>query len=303
MVNPGDRGAYPSKVLDNTPLTGVIQRLSMSPSQPPRLLDQVRESIRLKHFSLKTEKAYIHYVRDFILYHNKRHPKDMGAAEIRAYLSHLAIDRNVAPSIQTVALSALLFLYRQVLQIDLPYIDDIERAKKPERLPVVFSRSEVKQILAHLDGIDHLIVSLLYGSGMCLMEGLRLRVKDLDFDYGQITVRDGKGKKDRQTMLPKSLQAPLQLQLQKAKQMHDLDLSMGYGTVELPVKQAMHRAGVFKHGGCHTFRHSFATHLLEDGYDIRTVQELLGHKDVKTTMIYTHVLNRGGLGVRSPLDS
>jgi integron integrase len=350
MVNPGDRGAYPSKVLDNTPLTGVIQRLSMSPSQPPRLLDQVRESIRLKHFSLKTEKAYIHYVRDFILYHNKRHPKEMGAAEIRAYLSHLAIDRNVAPSTQTVALSALLFLYRQVLQIDLPYIDDIERAKKPERLPVVFSRSEVKQILAHLDGIDHLIVSLLYGSGMRLMEGLRLRVKDLDFDYGQITVRDGKGKKDRQTMLPKSLQAPLQLQLQKAKQMHDLDLSMGYGTVELPyalerkypnanqqwgwqfvfpswkrsvdprskvvrrhhlyeqsvqraVKQAMHRAGVFKHGGCHTFRHSFATHLLEDGYDIRTVQELLGHKDVKTTMIYTHVLNRGGLGVRSPLDS
>ncbi|MGF1498802.1 MAG: integron integrase, partial [Elainellaceae cyanobacterium] len=318
-------------------------------SQPPRLLDQVREAIRLKHYSLKTEKSYIHYIRDFILFHNKRHPREMGAAEIRAYLSHLAVERNVAPSTQTVALSALLFLYRHVLKVDLPYVDDIERAKKPERLPVVFSRAEVKQILAYLDGIDHLIVSLLYGSGMRLMEGLRLRVKDVDFDYGQITVRDGKGKKDRLTMLPKSIEVPLQLQMQKARQMHEQDLAMGYGTVELPyalerkypnanqqwewqfvfaswkrsldprskvvrrhhvyeqsvqraVKQAIRRAGVNKHGGCHTFRHSFATHLLEDGYDIRTVQELLGHKDVKTTMIYTHVLNRGGRGVRSPLD-
>jgi integron integrase len=321
----------------------------MSPSQPPRLLDQVREAIRLKHFSLKTEKSYVHYIRDFILFHNKQHPKEMGTDEIRAYLSHLAIQRNVAPSTQTVALSALLFLYRQVLHIDLPYINNIERAKKPERLPVVFSRLEVRQILTNLEGVEHLIVSLLYGSGMRLMEGLRLRVKDLDFDYGQITIRDAKGKKDRKTMLPKSLEPALQLQLQKAKELHELDLSMGYGKVELPhalerkypnasqqwgwqfvfpswkravdprskvvrrhhvyeqsiqraVKQAIQQAGIAKQGGCHTFRHSFATHLLEDGYDIRTVQELLGHKDVKTTMIYTHVLNRGGRGVRSPLD-
>ena len=274
----------------------------------------------------------------------------MGAPEIRAYLSHLAIQRNVAASTQTVALSALLFLYRQVLDIELPYIEDIERARRPQRLPVVFTRSEVKHILANLDGIQHLIVSLLYGTGMRLTEGLRLRVKDLDFEYHQITVRDGKGQKDRLTMLPSSLVELLHQQLQKAKRLHDQDLAMGYGTVEMPyalarkypnaqsewkwqlvfpswkrsvdprskvvrrhhiyqrsiqraVKQAMQRVGITKHGGCHTFRHSFATHLLEDGYDIRTVQELLGHKDVKTTMIYTHVLNRGGRGVRSPLDT
>jgi integron integrase len=278
-----------------------------------------------------------------------RHPREMGADEIRAYLSHLAIERQVAASTQTVALSALLFLYRQVLEIELPYIDDIERAKQPERLPVVFTRTEVKQILAHLDGVHLLIASLLYGTGMRLTEGLRLRVKDVDFEYRQITVRDGKGNKDRITMLPNSLMESLQLQLQRAKQLHELDLSLGYGTVELPyaferkypnanrewawqfvfpswkrsldprtkivrrhhvyeqslqraVRQAICQAGITKHGGCHTFRHSFATHLLEDGYDIRTVQELLGHKDVKTTMIYTHVLNRGGRGVRSPLD-
>ena len=322
----------------------------MASPKPPRLLDQVREVARLRHFSLSTEKSYVHYIRDFILFHNKRHPKDMGAPEIRAYLSHLAIQRNVAASTQTVALSALLFLYRQVLDIELPYIEDIERARRPQRLPVVFTRSEVKRILANLDGIQHLIVSLLYGAGMRLMEGLRLRVKDLDFEYHQITVRDGKGQKDRRTMLPSLLVEPLQQQLQKAKRLHDQDLAMGYGTVEMPyalnrkypnahsewkwqfvfpswkrsvdprtkivrrhhvyersiqraVKQAIQRTGITKHGGCHTFRHSFATHLLEDGYDIRTVQELLGHKDVKTTMIYTHVLNRGGQGVRSPLDA
>lgn len=321
----------------------------MSQPQPPRLLDQVRQSIRLRHFSLKTEKSYVHYIRDFILFHHMRHPREMGADEIRAYLSHLAIERQVAASTQTVALSALLFLYRQVLEIELPYIDDIERAKQPERLPVVFTRTEVKQILAHLDGVHLLIASLLYGTGMRLTEGLRLRVKDVDFEYRQITVRDGKGNKDRITMLPNSLMESLQLQLQRAKQLHELDLSLGYGTVELPyaferkypnanrewawqfvfpswkrsldprtkivrrhhvyeqslqraVRQAICQAGITKHGGCHTFRHSFATHLLEDGYDIRTVQELLGHKDVKTTMIYTHVLNRGGRGVRSPLD-
>ena len=321
----------------------------MASSQPPRLLDQVRQAIRFKHYSLKTEKSYVHYIRDFILFHQKRHPRDMGASEIRAYLSHLAVNQNVAASTQNVALSALLFLYRHVLEIELPYIGEIERAKKPQRLPVVFTRSEVKAILAHLDGIHHLLVSLLYGSGLRLSEGLQLRVKDVDFEYGQITVRNGKGAKDRMTMLPQSLIEPLQQQLEKTRAIHQLDLSLGYGTVYLPyalerkypnanrewkwqyafpswkrsvdprsqvvrrhhlherslqraVKQAIQQANISKHGGCHTFRHSFATHLLEDGYDIRTVQELLGHKDVQTTMIYTHVLNRGGRGVRSPLD-
>ena len=321
----------------------------MASPQPPRLLDQVRESIRLKHFSLSTEKSYVYYIRDFILFHDKRHPKDMGSSEIRTYLSHLATNRNVAGSTQTVALSALLFLYRQVLGIELAYMDGIERAKRPQRLPVVFTRSEVKQILANLDGIQHLIASLLYGTGMRLMEGLRLRVKDIDFEYCQITVRDGKGQKDRHPMLPKTLIEPLRLQMEKAQRLHQQDLAMGYGTVELPyalarkypnahkewkwqfvfpswkrsvdprskivrrhhlyeqsvqraMKKAIQQAGVQKQGGCHTLRHSFATHVLEDGYDIRTVQELLGHKDIKTTMIYTHVLNRGGRGVRSPLD-
>lgn len=206
----------------------------MAQSKPPRLLDQVREVARLKHFSLSTEKSYGYYIRDYILFHNKRHPKDMGVSEIRAYLSHLAIHRNVAASTQTVALSALLFLYRQVLDIELPYIDNIERAKRPQRLPVVFTQTEVKRILANLDGIQHLIVSLLYGTGMRLMEGLRLRIKDIDFEYHQITVRDGKGQKDRRTMLPTLLVDPLQQQLQKAKSFHEQDLSMGYGTVELP---------------------------------------------------------------------
>ncbi|GAB4227823.1 MAG: integron integrase [Elainellaceae cyanobacterium] len=322
----------------------------MNTSQPPRLLDQVRHAIRLKHYSLKTEKSYIHYIRDYILFHNKRHPKDMGAEEIRAYLTHLAVQQNVAASTQNVAFSALLFLYRHVLQIELPYIDSIERAKTPERVPVVFTRSEVKAILSQLDGIHHLVASLLYGSGLRLNEGLQLRVKDIDFEYRQVTVRDGKGEKDRVTMLPGSLVAPLKQQLEKTRQLHQQDLALGYGAVYLPyalerkypnanrewgwqyvfpswkrsidprakvvrrhhlyerslqraVKQAIQQAGITKHAGCHTFRHSFAAHLLEDGYDIRTVQELLGHKDVKTTMIYTHVLNRGGKGVRSPLDA
>ncbi len=189
----------------------------MSQPQPPRLLDQVRQFMRLRHFSLKTEKSYLHYIRDFILFHRKRHPREIGADEIRAYLSHLAIERQVAASTQTVALSALLFLYRQVLAIELPDIDDIERAKRPERLPVVFTRTEVKLILAYLNGVYPLIASLLYGTGLRLTEGLKLRVKDVDFEYRQITVRDGKESKDRMTMLPNSLLEPLQLQLQKAK--------------------------------------------------------------------------------------
>jgi integron integrase len=292
----------------------------------------------------------VYYIREFILYHNKRHPKEMGVEEIRAYLSYLAVDKNVAASTQNVARNALLFLYKKVLEIDLPFIDKIETAKRPERVPVVLTRKEIQAILANLDGVYHLMASLLYGSGLRLTECLNLRVKDLDFNYRQITVRDGKGQKDPVTMLPSSTIEPLKIQLEKAKVLHHLDLNEGYGTVYLPyalerkyknanrewawqfvfpannrskdprsgivrrhhiypdslqraVKSAIRQAGITKRASCHTFRHSFATHLLEDGYDIRTVQELLGHKDVRTTMIYTHVLNRGGRGVRSPLDS
>lgn len=318
-------------------------------NQPPRLLDQIRQVTRLKHFSPKTERSYLYYIRDFILFHNKTHPREMGVTEIRAYLAHLAINKRVAASTQNVALSALLFLYKQVLLIELPYIDNIERARKPQRLPVVFSRAEVNSILANMEGVHGVMACLLYGAGLRLRECLSLRVKDIDFNYGQITVRDGKGYKDRHTMLPKAMIEPLQHQLHLAEKTHQQDLSLGYGEVLLPnalakkypnlghqwswqyvfpapnrytepdsgiqrrhhiherslqraVKGAMKAAKVYKHGSCHTFRHSFATHLLEGGYDIRTVQELLGHKNVKTTMIYTHVLNRGGLGVLSPLD-
>lgn len=291
----------------------------------------------------------MYYIREFILYPHKRHPKEMGVEEIQAYLSYLAVEKNVAASTQNVARNALLFLYKKVLEIDLPFIDKIETAKRPERVPVVLARNEIQAIPANLDGVYHLMASLLYGSGLRLTECLNLRVKDLDFEYRQITVRDGKGQKDRVTMLPSSTIEPLKIQLEKAKVLHHLDLNEGYGTVYLPyalerkyknanrewawqfvfpannrskdpssdivrrhhiypdslqraVKKAIRQAGITKHASCHTFRHSFATHLLEDGYDIRTVQELLGHKDVRTTMIYTHVLNRGGRGVRSPLD-
>ncbi|WP_019502191.1 integron integrase [Pseudanabaena sp. PCC 6802] len=322
----------------------------MTEPQPPRLLDRVRQVIRLKHMSLKTEKSYVYYAKDFILFHDKRHPKDMGVPEIRSYLSHLAIDKNVAASTQNVARNALLFLYQQVLQIDLPFLDGIEPAKRPQRLPVVFTRTEVKAILDNLEDEYHLMASLLYGSGLRLTECLNLRVKDIDFEYRQIIVRSGKGNKDRMTMLPTSTIIPLKLQLEKAKLIHHRDLAQGFGAVYLPnaleqkypnanrewswqfvfpsakrsidprtgivrrhhiyedslqraMKAAIRKAGITKHGSCHTLRHSFATHLLEDGYDIRTVQELLGHKDIRTTMIYTHVLNRGGRGVRSPLDA
>lgn len=321
----------------------------LAPSQPPRLMDQARQVARLKHFSSRTEKSYLYYIHDFILFHNKQHPKDMGVAEIRAYLAHLAIRKNVAASTQNVALSALLFLYKQVLFMDLPYIGNIERARRPARLPVVFTQDEIHSILARMGGVHYLMASLLYGSGLRLTECLSLRVKDIDFGYRQIHVRDGKGFKDRQTMLPLSIIEALQTQLQYAKRLHQQDLSNGFGEVFLPnalekkypnlnrewgwqflfpalslfcdprsgtmrrhhilerplqraVKIAIKATGITKNGSCHTFRHSFATHLLQNGYDIRTVQELLGHKDVKTTMIYTHVLNRGGRGVRSPLD-
>lgn len=315
----------------------------------PRLLDRVRATARLRHLSLRTEEAYADWIRRFILFHGKRHPSEMGLDEIRQFLSHLAVERRIAASTQNQALCALLFLYRDVLQAELPYVEGIERAKRPARLPVVFTRREVESLLARLTGTYSLITSLLYGSGLRLMEALRLRVKDLDFDYGQITVRDGKGEKDRRTVLPRPLFEPLRHQLERVKVLHEQDLREGFGAVYLPcalgrkypaaakgrawqyvfpsaklspdprsgivrrhhvspdsvqreVKRAIRAAGITKHGGCHTLRHSFATHLLEDGYDLRTIQELLGHADVRTTMVYTHVLNKGGRGVRSPLE-
>lgn len=319
------------------------------PVHPPSLLEEVRAAIRLRHYSLRTEEAYINVIRRFILYHQKRHPKQMGAEEIRQYLSHLANVGNVAASTQNVALSALLFLYREVLRIDLPLIEGVERAKRPQRLPVVLTRQEIERVLAQMSGIHHLMASLLYGAGMRLMECVRLRVKDIDFDYKQITVRDGKGQKDRRTVLPKPLIEPLRYHLSRVRLQHAEDVRLGYGRVYLPyalerkypnaatewmwqyvfpaarlsidprtqerrrhhasedklqraVKKTIERAGVEKRASCHTLRHSFATHLLEDGYDIRTIQELLGHADISTTMIYTHVLNKGGRAVKSPLE-
>ena len=317
-------------------------------NRPKKLLDQVRDALRLKHYSIRTEQAYVGWIKRFILFHNKRHPKEMGAPEIAAFLTHLAVDLNVAASTQNQALCALIFLYRQVLEIDPGPVDAV-RAKKPKRLPTVLTREEVRALLAALSGTNQLIAKLLYGCGLRLIECLRLRVKDIDFAYCQIIVRDGKGEKDRVTVLPQTLIAPLQEHLRRVRMIHDRDLNQGYGAVYLPyalerkypnahrqwgwqyvfpapklsidprtgikrrhhlgasgpqraIREATQLAGLNKPVGPHTLRHSFATHLLEDGYDIRTVQELLGHKDVRTTMIYTHVLQRGGLAVRSPLD-
>lgn len=319
------------------------------PAHSPRLLDQVRGVLRVKHYSIRTEESYIQWIKRFIYFHQKRHPRDMGAAEIQAYLTHLAVNRNVSPSTQNQALSALLFLYQQVLKMELPWMDDITRAKKPQRLPVVFSKDEVKHLLAQFEGSRWLVFSLLYGTGMRIMECVRLRVKDVDFEKREITIRSGKGDKDRLTLLPAPLIDPLRLHIEKVRHLHEQDLKGGYGTVYLPyaldrkyptacrewgwqyvfpaknistdprsgrqqrhhideqalqkaMKVAIRRAGITKPGSVHCLRHSFATHMLEDGYDIRTVQELLGHKDVKTTQVYTHVLRRGPRGVRSPLE-
>ncbi|HEY76062.1 MAG TPA: integron integrase [Thermoflexia bacterium] len=317
--------------------------------RPKKLLDQVRDAIRRKHYSIRTEEAYVSWIKRFILFHNKRHPREMGAPEIEAFLTHLAVERRVAASTQNQALSAILFLYREVLGIDLDLPLHAVRAKRPRRLPTVLTHEEALRVIAALSGTHQLMAKLLYGSGLRLMECVRLRVKDLDFDQHIILVRDGKGAKDRVTILPDSLIAPLQEHLQRVRLIHQQDLQAGYGSVYLPyalerkypnaskewiwqyvfpsdrlstdprtgvtrrhhidpstlqkaVRKAARLAGINKHVTCHTFRHSFATRLLETGYDIRTVQELLGHKDVKTTMIYTHVLNRGGVAVRSPLD-
>ncbi|MCP5133688.1 MAG: integron integrase [Gammaproteobacteria bacterium] len=315
----------------------------------PKLLDQIRDKIRLKHYSIRTEQAYIDWSRRYILYHNKRHPKDMGKTEVEQFLTHLAVERNVAASTQNQALSAILFLYKEVLRQDIGWLDNMEHAKRPARLPVVLTAAEVRTVLAHLEGRHRLMANLLYGGGLRLMECVRLRVKDLDFEYRQITVRDGKGQNDRLTMFPESVIEPLKTHLADVKIIHDQDLRDGFGDVYLPfalarkysnagrewgwqyvfpaskrsiaprsgierrhhiqeqtlqraVKEAVRASGIAKPASCHSLRHSFATHLLMSGYDIRTIQELLGHKDVSTTMIYTHVLNRGGRGVASPLD-
>ena len=318
-------------------------------SRPRKLLDQVRDAIRLKHYSYRTEQSYVGWIRRYILFHNKQHPKDMGGAEVEAFLTHLAVEGHVSASTQNQAFSALLFLYRNVLNQDLGALDAV-RAKRSNYLPTVLTKGEVRSVLENISGVHGLVIKVLYGSGLRLSEGLSLRIKDIDFAQRQIVARDTKGNESRVTMLPDSLIEPLQEHLRKVKRLHELDLDQGYGSVYLPfalerkhphadrawiwqfvfpstgrsrdprssiirrhhlhesgvqktLKQAVRTSGIAKRIGCHTFRHSFATHLLEDGYDIRTVQELLGHKDVKTTMIYTHVLNRGGRGVRSPLDN
>lgn len=318
-------------------------------AKAPRLLDEVRRVLRVKHYSLRTEHIYVGWIRRFILSNGKRHPRDMGPAEVERFLSLLAVEGRVAASTQNQALSALLFLYREVLRIELPWLAGVTRAKRPLRVPTVLSRDEVTRVLARMDGRPWLLASLLYGAGLRLMEALRLRVKDVDFDRGEITVRDGKGGKDRHTVLPRSLVAPLRREVERAHLLHRADLLAGFGEAWLPfalarkypsasrefgwqyvfpaprrshdprdgherrhhfdeallsraLKRACREAGVVKPVSAHTLRHSFATHLLESGSDIRTVQELLGHKDVRTTQIYTHVLNRGGHGVLSPLD-
>jgi integron integrase len=314
-----------------------------------KLLDQARDRLRTMHYSYRTENTYLDWMRRYILYHHKRHPREMGATQILAFLTHLAADRSVAASTQNQALSAILFLYREVLHQEIEPVL-LSSARRPERLPTVLTHTEVLEILDHLEGIHRLMAQLLYGSGLRLMECVRLRVKDIDFEYKTITVRDGKGEKDRITPLPDSVAAGLRRQIERVRLLHDEDLASGAGEVYLPhalalkmpnaglelawhylfpavkraidprsgkerrhhidpsglqraVKEAARKASIRKRVTCHTFRHSFATHLLQNGYDIRTVQELLGHKDVRTTMIYTHVLQRGGLAVKSPLDS
>ena len=317
---------------------------------PPKLLDQVRDRLRLKHYSLRTEQAYVGWIRRYIIFHGKQHPAEMGKPELESFLTSLAVQRNVSASTQTQALSALLFLYKDVLGLEFPWLDEVTRAKKPVRLPTVLTADEVKQLFKYLDDpLMDLIVRLLYGTGMRLLECLRLRMKDVEFTRREIVVREGKGNKDRVTMLPDSLADRLRAQMEFVKGQHAQDLAVNRGEVWLPdalaakypnapkvlawqyvfpaagfsvdprsgtvrrhhvddkrvqraVKRAAGQAGLVKLVTPHTLRHSFATHLLEGGYDIRTVQELLGHADVSTTMIYTHVLNKGGRGVVSPLD-
>src|SRR5712691_3978162 len=320
-----------------------------SQDKPPKLLEQVREVIRARHYSLRTEDTYLRWITRFILLHGKRQPRQMGGQEVQQFLSYLAMEGRVAASTQSQALSAIVFLYQQVLKQTIGSIDDVVHAKQPHRIPVVLTQDKVRAVLVHLSGTTWIMATLLYGAGLRLLECLRLRVKDVDFTYNHIVVRDGKGRKDRVTMLPQQVKAPLQRHLHDVQQLHVQDVQAGAGHVYLPyalertypharrewvwqyvfpaaqpsrdprtgiirrhhvhklvlqraVHTAVRKAEIPKAASCHTLRHSFATHLLEAGYDIRTVQELLGHKDVSTTMIYTHVLNRGGRGVKSPAD-
>lgn len=321
-----------------------------TPSKPPKLLDQVVTKIRLKHYSKSTEVAYTSWIKRYILYHGKRHPKDMGAPEIEAFLSALVTEQNVSASTQNLALAAILFLYKEILAIDLPWLDSIVHAKKPARLPVVLSQDEVKSLLTCMEGMPGMVARLLYGTGMRLMECLQLRIKDIDFDRREILIRNGKGAKDRMTLLPERLIIPLKEHLARRREIFNADLQAGKVNVSLPegvlhknsnahlewgwqfifaannvstdpatgaiskrhqdekmiqrhVAKAANLAGIKKRVTPHVLRHSFATHLLIAGYDIRTIQELLGHSDVSTTMIYTHVLNYGDKGLRSPLDT
>jgi integron integrase len=323
--------------------------MSNTAARQPRLLDRVRDLIRIKHYSIRTEQAYLQWIRRYIIFHRKQHPQNLGGEHLIEFLSDLAVRGKVAAATQNQALHAILFLYREVLRIDLPWIDNVQRAKRAEHIPVVLTRREVAAVLAQLEGTVWLMASLTYGGGLRLLECLRLRIKDLDFDRCELTVREGKGGKDRVTVLPRSLVDPLRTHCARVRQLHERDLGEGFGRVYLPfaldrkypnadrewgwqyvfpasrrstdprsgierrhhaspdvlqraIKGAVRNAGIAKPASVHTLRHSFATHLLEAGYDIRTVQELLGHSDVKTTMIYTHVLNRGGRGVVSPFD-
>ncbi len=316
----------------------------------PRLLDRVRSEIRLRHYSIRTEEAYTLWIRRFIVVHGKRHPLEMGAAEVAGFLTHLAVEGKVAAATQNQALSALVFLYREVLKANVEEIRDVVRAKKARRLPVVLTPAEVKAVLSQLENPYRVLAELMYGSGLRLLESVRLRVREVDFERREILIRDGKGRRDRVTVLPERAAAALRTQLGIARALHDADLSEGYGSVFLPtalarkyrgadrewrwqyvfpsekrsrdprsgavrrhhlseaavqraVKKAVRQSRIAKPASCHSLRHSCATHLLENGYDIRTVQELLGHRSVSTTMIYTHVLNRGGRAIRSPLDS
>ncbi|MCP3961877.1 MAG: integron integrase [bacterium] len=323
--------------------------MSGEPKNEPKLLDRVRGALRVRHMKWSTEKSYVSWIRRFIFFHGKRHPAEMGAPEVSAFLTHLATKKRVSPSTQNQALCALVFLYKHVLGRDVGELEDVVRAKRRRRIPVVLTRDEVRDILRRVGGVPWLVLTLLYGTGMRLMECLRLRVQDIDLARNEITIRDGKGGKDRRTMLPEVVKPALQAHLAKVKLIHQRDLEEGFGRVELPgalarkypaadkqwrwqyvfpsttrsrdrrsgivrrffmspstpqraLKKAIRAAGIHKHASCHTLRHSFATELLRQGYDIRTVQELLGHANVNTTMIYTHVLNRGGYGVESPAD-
>ncbi len=318
-------------------------------AQPPRLLDQVRAAIKARHYSPRTERTYRDWIVRFIVFHERRHPREMGEREVTAYLSHLATVRKVSASTQNQALAALLFLYKYVLGVDLPWLNGLVRAKPTLRIPVVLTRTETAALLRELDGTPHVVAVLLYGAGLRLSEALQMRVKDVDIHGNELTVRRGKGGKDRRTMLPARARPLLQEQIERVRALHAKDLAEGAGYVALPdamalknpgaaldinwqwvfpatrwyrepgtghrmrhhlhqsvvqdaIRNARRRAGLTKPATSHTLRHSFATHLLEAGYDIRTIQELLGHNDVTTTMMYTHVLNKGGRGVKSPLD-